>query len=90
LSLLSLNYAQDNLSIPLDKFIVRIGLANKSSIALFDKLGFGKEKVVEVFQEVTMRFGWIEGEEDGKMTEMGRLQELKDKLWVERGETMHV
>jgi hypothetical protein len=25
---------------------------------LFESLGFGKVKVVEVFQEVEMRFGW--------------------------------
>lgn len=76
-----LNYAQSQLSIPLNCFIARIGLSNESSIALFEKLGFGKEKVVQVFQEVTLRFGWIEGHETGRMDELDRLAALQKDKW---------
>lgn len=77
----SLNYAMTHLQIPPRNFISRIGLSNTASIALFGKLGFGKEKVVEVFQEVTMRFGWIEGCEDGKLDDVERLERLRKERW---------
>jgi hypothetical protein len=81
-----LNYAQKHLSIPTSSFISRIGLTNAASIRLFEKLGFGKEKVVQVFQEVTMRMGWIEAEEDGKMDETERLESLKRERWTTVGD----
>jgi hypothetical protein len=77
----SLNYAQSHLNIPPRNFISRIGLSNEASIGLFAKLGFGKEKVVEVFQEVTMRFGWVEGSEDGKLDETERLEQMRREKW---------
>jgi hypothetical protein len=77
----SLNYAQSHLNIPPRSFISRIGLSNEASIGLFAKLGFGKEKVVEVFQEVTMRFGWVEGSEDGKLDETERLEQMRRERW---------
>lgn len=85
-----LNYAQKHLSIPTKNFIARIGLTNAGSIALFNKLGFGKEKVVEVFQEVTMRMGWVEGAEDGKMNEGERVEGLRKERWVEVGEEVEI
>jgi RimJ/RimL family protein N-acetyltransferase len=36
--------------------MAKIGSSNTSSIALFEKLGFVKTKVVEVFSEVEMRW----------------------------------
>jgi hypothetical protein len=39
-------------------FIARIGSSNESSIRLFERLGFGKVRVVEVWDEVEMRWGW--------------------------------
>jgi hypothetical protein len=85
-SVLSLNYAQSHLHIPPRNLISRIGLSNEASIGLFAKLGFGKEKVVEVFQEVTMRFGWVEGSEDGKLDDAERLGALKMEKWTSYGE----
>jgi len=38
--------------------IVRVGALNTPSIALFQKLGFGVSKHVEVFNEVEMKFAW--------------------------------
>jgi L-amino acid N-acyltransferase YncA len=87
---LRLNYAQKHLSIPTTNFIARIGLTNAGSIALFHKLGFGKEKVVEVFQEVTMRMGWVEGVEDGKMGEGERVEGLRKERWVDVGEEVEI
>jgi len=80
-----LNYAQKHLSIPTKNFIARIGLTNIGSIALFTKLGFGKEKVVEVFQEVTLRMGWVEGAEDGGMGEGERVERLRQERWGDVG-----
>jgi hypothetical protein len=44
--------------IPVDplRLVAEIGNANEASIRLFEKLGFEKTKVVEVFNEVEMRF----------------------------------
>lgn len=87
-SAISLNYARKHLDIPSRNFISRIGLTNEASIGLFAKLGFGKEKVVEVFQEVTMRFGWVEGSEDGKLEEGERLDALVKERWTFSGREM--
>lgn len=43
--------------------IARIGTSNTASIALFERLGFGKVKVVEVWSEAEMRYDWTPGEE---------------------------
>jgi len=43
------------LSLAPTHFLVRIGMANKASIAMFDRLGFAVVRTVEVFQEVEMR-----------------------------------
>jgi hypothetical protein len=47
------------LSIKPTQLIARIGTKNAASIALFHKLGFGTVKVVEVFQEMELRWGHI-------------------------------
>lgn len=57
---------------------------------MFTKLGFGKEKVVEVFQEVTMRMGWVEGVEDGKMDEGERVEGLRKERWVNVGDEVEI
>ncbi len=47
------------------------------SIRLFESLGFGKVKVVQVFQEVEMRFGWRDG---------GAGHVDKEKYWGKAGD----
>lgn len=69
---LMLSYATSSTSpsplpISRDRLVVRIGEKNTPSIRLFEKLGFGITKRVEVFGEVEMRMGagaveWKEGE----------------------------
>lgn len=54
-------YASRTLSLPPSAFFARIGTANTGSIALFEKLGFKRGKVVEVFQEMEMNWGGGEG-----------------------------
>lgn len=39
------------------QLIARIGRSNAPSIKLFESLGFGVSKVVEVFDEVELRWG---------------------------------
>lgn len=53
----SLAYATSSLNMPPTHLIARIGRSNTPSIALFKSLGFGISKVVEVFDEVEMRWG---------------------------------
>lgn len=57
----SLTYAVHNIPIKPRHLIARIGTANTASIALFERLGFGKVKVVEVWSEAEMRWGWTPG-----------------------------
>jgi hypothetical protein len=54
----SLSYAITHLPIKPQNLIARIGRANTPSIRLFESLGFGVAKVVEVWAEVEMRWGW--------------------------------
>lgn len=55
-----LSYASSSppagLGYPRDAFIAKIGTSNLASIRLFERLGFKKTKVVEVFQEAEMRY----------------------------------
>ena len=67
---LFLLYASRTLNLKPSAFFARIGTSNTGSIALFEKLGFKRGKVVEVFQELQMDwggndegFGW-EGQEE--------------------------
>jgi RimJ/RimL family protein N-acetyltransferase len=53
---LMLSYALQNLPRP-PLFFARISASNKSSLALFQKLGFVRHRVTEVFQEVELRAG---------------------------------
>lgn len=53
----SLSYAITHLPLSPTQLIARIGCANAPSIRLFEKLGFGVVKVVEVWNEVEMRWG---------------------------------
>lgn len=59
---LFLLYASRTLKLPPSAFFARIGTANTGSIALFEKLGFKKGKVVEVFQELEMTWGGKDGQ----------------------------
>ena len=54
---LSLSYAIKSVGISPGSLIARIGQSNPASIRLFESLGFKIEKVVEVFDEVQLR--WI-------------------------------
>ncbi|CAK9782116.1 acyl-CoA N-acyltransferase [Cutaneotrichosporon oleaginosum] len=62
---LFITYAVHHLPLSPRHFIARIGTANTASISLFERLGFGKVRVVEVWSEAEMRWGWTEssGEE---------------------------
>lgn len=67
---LFLLYAARTLKLKPSAFFARIGTSNSGSIALFEKLGFKRGRVVEVFQELQMNwggsdegFGW-EGKEE--------------------------
>jgi RimJ/RimL family protein N-acetyltransferase len=51
---LMLSYALQNLPRP-PRFFVRIGISNKGSLALFERLGFVRHRVTEAFQEVELR-----------------------------------
>ncbi|KAK4704638.1 hypothetical protein P7C70_g1573, partial [Phenoliferia sp. Uapishka_3] len=60
-----LSYASKELKLPPSAFFSRIGIKNAPSLALFEKLGFSKIKVVEAFGEVEMgytgehdKWGW--------------------------------
>lgn len=60
---LFLLYASRTLGLAPSSFFARIGTANEGSIALFEKLGFRRGKVDEIFQEMQMdwgggEFGW--------------------------------
>ncbi|TXT10676.1 hypothetical protein VHUM_02181 [Vanrija humicola] len=56
---LFLTYAiNSDLSIPPANLIARIGSKNTASISLFERLGFKTVKVVSVWDEVEMRWGW--------------------------------
>ena len=48
----------ERLPITPSSLIARIGISNSASIELFQKLGFQRTKVVEVFSEVEMK--WID------------------------------
>lgn len=52
-----LSYASTTLDLPPCAFFARIGTTNEGSIALFEKLGFKRGKVVEAFGEVEMVWG---------------------------------
>jgi hypothetical protein len=54
----SLSYAVQTLPISPSHLIARISTSNQPSIHLFQKLGFGITKTVEVFSEVELRWGW--------------------------------
>lgn len=60
-----LAYATSNppqgLGVPPSVLTARIGLANTPSIRLFERLGFVQSKVVEVFQEVEMKYAGEKG-----------------------------
>lgn len=67
---LMISYASlpDTLSLPPSAFFSRIGTSNLGSIALFEKLGFSRGKVVEAFEELEMNgpterggFRWRDG-----------------------------
>lgn len=49
-----LAYAKKELRLAESDFFAKIGLENEPSIRLFEKLGFKRGKVVEVFGEVEM------------------------------------
>lgn len=51
---LFLSYSSRELKIPPRNFFARISLRNVGSIALFERLGFVKGKIVEVFDELTI------------------------------------
>ncbi|KAK4688312.1 hypothetical protein P7C73_g1804, partial [Tremellales sp. Uapishka_1] len=55
---LFLSYAIATLPIAPTHLIARIGTKNRPSINLFSKLGFGNVKVVQVWNEAEMRWGW--------------------------------
>lgn len=58
-SLYSLTYVVNSpLNIRPSQFIARIGANNVASLRLFDKLGFGQVKLVEVWNEIELRWGW--------------------------------
>lgn len=57
----SLGYAIPTLGLRPTNLIARIGRSNTASIALFESLGFGIVKVVEVWDEVEMRWGHTPG-----------------------------
>ncbi|GMK60005.1 hypothetical protein CspeluHIS016_0902220 [Cutaneotrichosporon spelunceum] len=59
---LFITYAVHHLPLGPRHFIARIGTANEASISLFERLGFGKVKVVEVWSEAEMRWGWAGGQ----------------------------
>jgi hypothetical protein len=59
----SITYAVHHLPLSPRHFIARIGTANEASISLFERLGFGKVRVVEVWSEAEMRWGWTAGGE---------------------------
>ncbi|BEJ18099.1 hypothetical protein CspHIS471_0703760 [Cutaneotrichosporon sp. HIS471] len=61
---LFITYAVHHLPLSPRHFIARIGTANHASISLFERLSFGKVKVVEVWSEAEMRWGWTGGEYD--------------------------
>lgn len=52
-----LSYASSALGLPPSAFFARIGASNEGSIALFEKLGFKKGKLVAVFDEQQMDWG---------------------------------
>ncbi|ORX41305.1 GNAT domain-domain-containing protein [Kockovaella imperatae] len=54
---LFLSYAISTLKIQPHQLIARIGMDNEPSIRLFESMGFGIEKRVEVFREVGLRWG---------------------------------
>jgi hypothetical protein len=72
-------------------FLVRIGTSNTASIRLFEKLGFGRVKVVKAFDEMEMRFGWIpaqDEDEEGKMMEFDEMERLAREKWTRRGQAV--
>lgn len=56
-----LQYASAILSLPPSAFFARISTSNEGSIALFERLGFKRGKVVEVFAEMEMVWGGGDG-----------------------------
>lgn len=60
----------DGLGVPKSCFVAKIGLENLASRALFRKLGFRESKVVEIFNEVELKYDmeatshpeWLKGE----------------------------
>ncbi len=54
----SLSFAVEKLPITPSHLIARIRTTNTPSICLFSSLGFGIVKLVPVFHEVELRFGW--------------------------------
>jgi len=63
----SLTYVVNSpLNISPTQFIVKIGAKNESSIRLFERLGFGQVRLVVVWDEVEMRWGWKPSEEAAK------------------------
>lgn len=57
----SLTYVVNSpLNIRPSQFIARIGADNTASLRLFGRLGFGQVKLVEVWNEIELRWGWDE------------------------------
>lgn len=54
---LFLSYASDILELKPFQFFAKIGMDNLGSIKLFERLGFVKGKISEIFQEVEMIWG---------------------------------
>ena len=70
-----MSYVVSTLAIPPTHLIARIGAKNTASIKLFEKLGFGVVRFVEVFDEVEMRWGW-----DAVRGEQGRREWREEEL----------
>ncbi|RSH89575.1 hypothetical protein EHS25_002126 [Saitozyma podzolica] len=77
---LFLGYAIPTLGLRPTNLIARIGRSNSASMALFESLGFGIVKVVEVWDEVEMRWGHTPGSHLGstdgeaESAEMGSIE----------------
>lgn len=57
---------QSPLGVSPTSLIARIGSKNTSSIRLFESLGFGRVKLVEVWDELEMRWGWTGSDSDSE------------------------
>lgn len=53
-----MNYVVRELAVAPTSLIAKISSKNTASIRLFESLGFGRVKLVEVWDELEMRWGW--------------------------------